>query len=363
MNEAAASAGRVGWVDFAKGFCIIFVVMMHSTLGVEAAAGSQGWMHYAVQFAKPFRMPDFFLISGLFLALVIDRPWLRYLDRKVVHFFYFYLLWMTIQFALKTPSWIGEGQDLPAIARLYFLSFIDPFGTLWFIYILPVFFVVTRLLKRVPWQATFAVAAVLEVLPIHTGWMMIDEFAARYVYFLAGYLFAANIFALSRWAGENIGKAIAILVLWFVVNGFATFTPAPQMQWAGEGVQYVSDKPVISLALGAAGAIAVVLFTTLLSKLWAARFLGYLGKNSIVVYLAFFLPMAVTRSLLLKFAPFLDIGTVSVLVTVAGVTGPVILYHIVQRTGFGRFLFERPQWAHVDGAKPRKHAMALEPAE
>jgi uncharacterized membrane protein YcfT len=31
--------GRVDWVDYAKGFCIIFVVMMHSTLGVEAAAG------------------------------------------------------------------------------------------------------------------------------------------------------------------------------------------------------------------------------------------------------------------------------------------------------------------------------------
>ncbi|MCB1456096.1 MAG: acyltransferase family protein, partial [Nitratireductor sp.] len=65
---------RIGWVDHAKGFCIIFVVMMHSTLGVEAAAGSEGWMHYLVQFAKPFRMPDFFLISGLFLGLVIDRP-------------------------------------------------------------------------------------------------------------------------------------------------------------------------------------------------------------------------------------------------------------------------------------------------
>jgi uncharacterized membrane protein YcfT len=27
-----------------------------------------------VAFAKPFRMPDFFLISGLFLARVIGRP-------------------------------------------------------------------------------------------------------------------------------------------------------------------------------------------------------------------------------------------------------------------------------------------------
>jgi uncharacterized membrane protein YcfT len=361
MTAVAASSGRVGWVDFAKGFCIIFVVMMHSTLGVEAAAGSQGWMHHAVQFAKPFRMPDFFLISGLFLALVIDRPWRRYLDRKVVHFLYFYVLWMTIQFALKTPAWMGEGQDLPGIARLYLLSFVEPFGTLWFIYILPLFFVVTRLLKRVPWQATLALAAVLEMLPIHSGWMLIDEFAARYVYFFAGYLFAAKIFALSNWAGENRAKAAGVLCIWFAVNAVATFTPAAQ--FALGGVEFVSDLLVISLALGAAGGIAVVLFTTLLSTMPAARFLGYLGKNSIVVYLAFFLPMAVTRAVLLKFAPFLDIGTVSALVTVAGVAGPVLLHLIVQRSGHGRFLFERPQWAHVDRASARKPALALGPAE
>ena len=36
-------AERIDWVDYAKGICIIFVVMMHSTLGVEAAAGREGW--------------------------------------------------------------------------------------------------------------------------------------------------------------------------------------------------------------------------------------------------------------------------------------------------------------------------------
>lgn len=56
--------GRIDWVDYAKGFCTIMVVMMHSTLGVEAAAGRDDWLHAAVAFAKPFRMPDFFLISA-----------------------------------------------------------------------------------------------------------------------------------------------------------------------------------------------------------------------------------------------------------------------------------------------------------
>ena len=118
MDTGARRPSRVDWVDYAKGFCIIMVVMMHSTLGVEQAAGREGWMHAAVAFARPFRMPDFFLISGLFLARVIDRDWRDYLDKKVVHFAYFYVLWVTIQFAFKAPmfaadvGWRGVGYRL-----------------------------------------------------------------------------------------------------------------------------------------------------------------------------------------------------------------------------------------------------------
>ena len=53
---------RIEWVDYAKGICIVMVVMMHSVLGVELAAGQTGFMHGLVAFPKPFRMPDFFLI-------------------------------------------------------------------------------------------------------------------------------------------------------------------------------------------------------------------------------------------------------------------------------------------------------------
>ena len=65
--------GRIDWVDYAKGICIVMVVMMHSVLGVELAVGKTGFMHLLVAFAKPFRMPDFFLISGLFLSVEIGR--------------------------------------------------------------------------------------------------------------------------------------------------------------------------------------------------------------------------------------------------------------------------------------------------
>ena len=45
----------------------------------------------------------------------------------------------------------------------YLDSFIEPFGTLWFIYLLPIFFVVTKLTRRVPPPAVLIVGAALEL--------------------------------------------------------------------------------------------------------------------------------------------------------------------------------------------------------
>ncbi len=205
MNGAQMHDGRVDWVDYAKGFCIVFVVMMHSTLGVETATGQTGWLHPVVAFALPFRMPDFFLISGLFLATVIDRPWRQYLDRKVVHFAYFYLLWMTIQFAFKAPLF-AQDYGVAGLLHMYLLSLIDPFGTLWFIYLLPIFFVVIKLTKRVPVPVVWLAAAALEIAHVDTGWMVPDEFAARFVYCYTGYVMAQPLFALTA---KRAGAALA----------------------------------------------------------------------------------------------------------------------------------------------------------
>src|ERR1700720_4820978 len=125
MTTSAPARGRVDWVDYAKGFCIVMVVMMHSTLGVEAEAGREGFMHYVVAFATPFRMPDFFLISGLFLARVVDRDWRTYLDRKVVHFAYFYVLWTALQFAFKAPM-LAQHHGVAGALWLYVESFWEP---------------------------------------------------------------------------------------------------------------------------------------------------------------------------------------------------------------------------------------------
>jgi uncharacterized membrane protein YcfT len=337
-------SGRVDWVDYAKGFCICFVVMMHATLGVEAAAGQPGWMHHLVAFAKPFRMPDFFLISGLFLARVIDRDWTTYLDRKVVHFAYFYLLWVTIQFAFKAAPFAHE-HGLAGALGLYLEAFVQPFGTLWFIYLLPILFVVTKLTRGVPPLLIWLAAGGLEIAPIETGSVVVDEFAARFVYFYTGYILATRIFALASAVQEKPAIALGGLIAWggmnylFVARGFA-------------------ELPFVSLALGLLGASAVVSVSALMARVDLFAPLRWCGQNSIVIYLAFFLPMAASRGALLRTGVIADVGTVSLLVTAAAVVGPLLLFWMLRRSAL-RFLFERPQMFRLT-PKPR---LALQPAE
>ncbi len=338
---------RVEWVDVAKGFCIFLVVMMHSTLGAEKAAGETGWMGLVVEFARPFRMPDFFLLAGLFLSARIHAPWRLYLDRKVLHFVYFYVLWLTIQFAFKAPGFAAEiGWN--GVLREYLFAFVEPWGTLWFIFHLALFMVVTRLLKNVPWLLVWLAAAALEIAPIHTGSVLIDEFAGRFVYFYTGYILADYVFRLADEVRADRLTALAGLALWGVLNALLVFNGH-------------ADLPLVGLALGMAGALAIVSVSTLISPLRLAEPLRWLGAHSIVVYLAFFLPMAVSRTVLLKTGIVTDVGTISLMVTLAGVTGPIVLYALVQRTGWGAFLFERPAWARIDAPYRRRQAMV--PAE
>jgi uncharacterized membrane protein YcfT len=345
-RPAAPSAhGRIDWVDYAKGICIVMVVMMHSVLGVEAAAGQTGFMHWVVMFAKPFRMPDFFLISGLFLSVVIDRDWRTYLDRKVVHFAYFYVLWVTIQFGFKAPSFAAE-STWSHVGYLYLESFIEPFGTLWFIYLLPIFFVVTKLTRRAPALAIWTVAALLEMMHVATGWTVIDEFCSRFVYFYSGYWLASYVFALSDRARARPAFALAGLALWTLVNGGLVLTG-------------FSEWPLVSLALGLAGAGAIIVIGTLLARMHWLNFLRYCGEHSIIIYLAFFLPMAATRTLLLRSGLSIDIGTIALIVTAVGVVGALGIWRLALAL-HANFLFERPDTFWI---APKKPGAVLQAAE
>lgn len=332
---AELAEGRVPWVDYAKGICIVLVVMMHTTQQVEGLAGREGFMRPFVAFAQPFRMPDFFLLAGLFLSRVVHRDLRTFVDRKVIHFAYFYLLWATILFATKIPAWTLRG-DWASFGKIP-MALIQPVGTLWFIYLLPIFFITVKLLHdvNVDMKLVWLAAAALETLRVATGWVVIDQFCARAVYFLTGYLLAPHVFAIADWMTRRPRRAVGALAAWVLVNEFCVFGPAPF-----PGYTKIAVLPGVSLVLGFAGALAVVSIAALLDRSGALPFIRYCGQNSIVIYLAFFLALAPLKYAVLIFD--IPIGWVSLAITAICIAVPLGINCVVRGTRLG-FLFVRPE--------------------
>jgi uncharacterized membrane protein YcfT len=337
---------RLDWVDVAKGISIILVVMMHSAYGVGEETGTAGYLHYVIGWATPFRMPEFFLISGLFLSQVIGRDWARYADRRIVHYLYFYALWAVLQIGFKIG--LGSGDPMAAATQIA-LAIVEPYGVLWFVYLLAVFSLATKLLHaaRVPHWAALVVGAALQIAPVHTGSTVIDYGAEYFVYFYGGYSLAPHIFRVVGWAQRNTEVAVGGLAAYALLNTALVFGGNFRMDPVLVQMGFASF-PGLHLLLAFAGALALCVFAGLLSRLTLARWLRWLGAHSIVVYLSFSIPMATTRVVLLKLGVD-DTSMLSTIVMLVALTTPLVLFALIRLTGWGRFLFERPAWAHLPG--------------
>jgi uncharacterized membrane protein YcfT len=344
MSEFARSAeggasSRLDWVDTARGFCIILVVLMHVAGGLQIALERESWIGPFIDWAKQFRMPGFFLLSGLFVSRLVGKSWPEFLDRRIVPLIYLYLLWLAIHSLLKFRSW-GEG-DAAALFGSYALGLIQPFGLLWFIYLLAVFFVMTKAVRAYP-VTSWLVAAAIATVPVTTGWLLVDQFAAFFVFFLSGALFAPALLRFADWAREHRAAALKLWLGWAAVSALL----------AGSfGYQALHETFAADLVLGHAGALGVIAFSVLFAE--RLGWIAYCGRNSLPIYLAFFIPMAATRLLLIRSGAEFDVGLASLLIAGLCVALPLVLHRLTRGTMLG-FLFERPRWLRLASADKRR---------
>lgn len=330
-----STRNRYGWVDIARGICIVAVVCYYAKTYLGYASLESGWLDEWTRFAKPFRMPDFFLLSGLFLAKVINRPWRSYIDTKVLHYAYFVLLWSGLLLAWEL-AFVEPRPDLTVILaiKLYIWGLIQPPAMLWFIQILSFYFVVTRLLRTVPGWILFLVAATMMALRIDTGLAPIDNFFQYYAFFLTGYLLAPRIFAIGDWAAAHRTAAWVLFSAWIFANTYVV--------WNGWSL-----LPILDMVVGFVGIAAVIALSSLVADYPWMQWLRYMGKNSIVVYLGFYLPLQWWLLAYMHFGwslPPSVLATATVVISLVAALG----LNLIARGRWLSFLFRRPLWAHLD---------------
>jgi uncharacterized membrane protein YcfT len=326
---------RLLWADVARGLCIVLVVMMHSTLGVQEAMDANGWLNPVIEFAKPFRIPAFFLVAGLFFAPMLTRSWPDLINRRLLRLAYVLALWSLLLFVAKGGFLALE--SLRQGARWFLLALLEPPSALWFIHALILFSLAARLLAGLPGWLVLAAAATLHLAAPVTGWTAIDEFASRFVFFVLGCQVAGGLAAFAAGPALRRGLAFGIVALALVINAAAVWPAA-----FGLAALPALLVPLQSLLLGVTGTLALVVVAVHLALGAVGRALAYAGTRSLAIYVSFTVPMAVMRILLVKSGLIADVGLVSLLVTGAALLAPLVFEAVARRFGLS-LLFDLPR--------------------
>ena len=207
-------------------------------------------------------------------------------------------------------------------------------------------------MRPMPMLLQFAIAIACKFMLTTTGIELIDFFSKYYVFFLAGHFGRDIWFALAHSAREQKLASMLGLVVWAVANGLVV--------WLGYG-----EIVPVAIIMGVLGFMAVVDFMGIITEFAPGRALAkvfrYLGGHSLPIYLGFFLPMGVTRILVMKFGNG-DPGLSALLVSMAAVIGAILMYEVVMRVKIGTFLYVRPQWARLskEGKESKQITVAAE---
>lgn len=322
----AIAKPRIDWIDAVKGLTIILVVVKHATYGTAAALDQVPYyFHILCEWAAPFRMPLFFLVAGLFAQKALRAPLRNFIDSKILHFVYFYLLWSTLQIGLKMALPHEGGWT---VGYLDFLLIpLEPFGLMWFIYALAVFFAFMRFTRDVRPAIVMMFALALYFMNLNTGWTMPDEFAHRFIFFAAGVYGAPYVFNAAQWAIDNPKRATLTGLLLLVAVAECVFTGK-------------TDLRPVELFTGFIGAAGTIMLIAVAASHGLAKPLAYVGSRSLYVFLAFFLPMAITRTVMIKLG--VTEGDLITLVTaIMAVSLPLIGYAVIKNTPLA-FFFDRP---------------------
>lgn len=260
------------WVDIAKGASIVLVVLNHAV----AALAAHGWglpsIGHVDAALTTFRMPVFFFASGMFFAGNLRTPWKGFLKTKVAALLYLYVVWPVVQglFFWQVPWVKPTVGPLADIA----LIFVIPTSHLWFVYALPLFFVATRLLIKLPMPAQVVMVGALTIV-FGSGFMVTGSWAWDAMFSYFGFFFAAVHF-------RGIALRVAERSSWRLMLGCGVL-------WAALiATAYLSDMPIVSPLRVPMSVLAVtggIILAAKLSDTRVGSWLKWLGERTLPIYL------------------------------------------------------------------------------
>ncbi len=343
------NSNRLAWIDYARGICIILVCYRHCFEGLKQAgyvtAGNYPLLNILNICFYSFRMPLFFIISGLFVSSSLFKKGLNtYVNTRFKVIFYPLLVWgsiqITIQFFLK--SYVNAHRE----PMDYLNLIINPRRIEQFWYLNALFFVgiLYALLKSVfrmnRWQQLllgmvfYAVSGMIH----YTGGdgYLFTDILNYYIYFCLGDILSgffigkkSNRSALTApsWLLASLIIFLASQYLYTVIN-MTPHNGDPASDF------YVGDKmPVLSFFISLSGCIFVIQIAFLLQRAGIMKWLRVVGYHSLYIYLAHVMVVAAVRIVVTNLFHSTNVPVILIPAMILGIIVPMILYNLSVRLG------------------------------
>lgn len=336
-------AKRQSWVDFARGVAIILVVYRHAFIGIKNTGiptDDYLFLEYFNIIFFSFRMPLFFIVSGIFLSASLKkRGFARYVDVKARTILYPYFLWGILQITLQIIFYKYANSTRSIQDYLYL--FYQPRKIEQFWYLLALF------------NVSVLYVILKYILKLRISWLIL---IGVFMYYLSaychqnsieiGFLFDVCSFFIYIIMGDLLHnimtdeKNIRMFQSWFVVPVLLVPFLVAQIYFLNQnlansnisGYRYVEYyQPTVFFIIAIIGCAFVVGICFLLQRLKGPKWLRVLGKHSLYIYVAHVICFATARAILINFFHITNVPFLLFIGIVSGLSIPVILYRFSVR--------------------------------
>jgi len=319
---------RMEWIDYAKGLAIILVAFRHTLAGINGSGIDVPDFLYQIQeFVLNFRMPVFFMISGVFLERAMRKTTpTTLIKQKSGKLLYPYLLWavvfITIQILFSTYiNTVRTYRDYAFILTQprkinhmwYLLALFN--ANLLFILVSP------YLLKNKKTHIVFAI--ILHLLAyVVKDYSILSDLLYHYIFLMLGAMFSEKLFAQQNMSKDNLWQLLAIIPVFI----------AGQLTWLKMSPGSFYIQPLL-LVIILVACFFFYMFCRVLYAYNIFRGLSFIGKYSLYIYILHFLVISAFRVFSIHFLHLTNVYFIVFTGLILGISLPIIIYRTGKKFG------------------------------
>jgi len=331
---------RQSWIDYDRGISIILVTYRHAyEMLVNAGLNFDRFpmIGYANVFLFGFRMPLFFITSGIFLSSSLEKKGLKsYNLSRFQNILYPMIIWGIMQISLQIA--FSGYTNFSHQSFDYIWLIFDPrrTGQFWYLHTLFVVgmlyaffkikFLFTSKMQMAIGILMYMALALIRQKGIYLGFAM--DILQYYVFFALGDLISNTI---RKKENKRYFESFVLLLILVPIFCFVQYNFAAINIQQGSNYFVEHKMPLFFVVIALVGCALSINISFLLGKYNLVGYLRIIGYHSIHIYCMQIILMASTRTILLRTFDNLPAPIVMILIIVAGLMLPILFYNLLIR--------------------------------